>query len=113
MDTGVGREIYSLRVRIQKITSELNELDSSFSDQPELIKSANLLRSNEHLLETYSKSSELISAYKQYCEELEKMLKTVFDIQKDLKDILKTQSTLIAKQKKSKTSKSKKKPSKK
>ena len=113
MSVGAGRAIYDLRVKIQKITSELNKLDNSFSEIPELIDAANLIRSNKHLLETHSKSSELIFAYKQYCDELEKMLETVFDIQKDLKDILKTQTLLIAKQNKSKTSKSKKKPSKK
>ena len=66
---------------------------------PELIESANLLRSNKLLVETNSKKTELISTYKQYTKELEKMLATVFDIQQDLKEILKTQSSIISKQK--------------
>ncbi len=96
--------IYELREQIQKITTELKNLDSS-SDIPELIKSANLLRSNEHLVEVNLKMSELISTYKDYSKELEQMLATVFDIQQDLKEILKTQTSLISEQKKSKTKK--------
>ncbi len=108
-EVGVGQVIYELRKQIQKLTSELKRLDNSTPDMPELIESANLLRSNKHLSETNSKRSELISNYKQYSKELEKMLATVFDIQQDLKEILKTQSSIIAKQK----SKARKKSSKK
>ena len=111
---GAGGIIYELRKQVQKITSELNNLDNSSSDIPELIKSANLLRSNEHLVEVNLKRSELISTYKDYSKELEQMLATVFDIQQDLKEILKTQTSLISEQKKSKKrSKTKKKSSKK
>lgn len=103
-EVGTGGIIYELRKQIQKITTELKNLDSS-SDIPELIKSANLLRSNEHLVEVNLKMSELISTYKDYSKELEQMLATVFDIQQDLKEILKTQTSLISEQKKSKTKK--------
>jgi hypothetical protein len=103
-EVGAGQTIYELRKEIQKITSELKSLGNS-PDIPELIKSTNLLRSNEHLSEVNSKRSELISTYEQYSKELEKMLATVFDIQQDLKEILKTQSSIISKQKKSKARK--------
>lgn len=103
-EVGTGGIIYELRKQIQKITTELKNLDSS-PDIPELIKSANLLRSNEHLVEVNLKMSELISTYKDYSKELEQMLATVFDIQQDLKEILKTQTSLISEQKKSKTKK--------
>ena len=106
-EVGAGQVIYELRKQIQKLTSELKKLDNSTPDMPELIESANLLRSNKHLAETNSKRSELISNYKQYSKELEKMLATVFDIQRDLKEILKSQSSLISGPKK------RKKPSKK
>jgi len=111
---GAGGIIYELRKQVQKITSELNNLDNSSSDIPELIKSSNLLRSNEHLVEVNLKRSELISTYKDYSKELEQMLATVFAIQQDLKEILKTQTSLISEQKKSKKiSKTKKKSPKK
>lgn len=103
-EVGAGQTIYELRKEIQKITSELKSLGNS-PDIPELIKSTNLLRSNEHLSEVNSKRSELISTYEQYSKELEKMLATVFDIQQDLKEILKIQSSIISKQKKSKARK--------
>ena len=107
---GAGQIIYELRRKIQNISLELKHLDQSSNEIPELIKSANLLRSNKHLLEVNLKRTELISAYKEYSAELEQMLKTVFEIQKDLKEILKTQSSLISGQK---GKKSKKKSSKK
>jgi hypothetical protein len=79
-----------------------------------LIKSTNLLRSNDHLIEVNQKKSELTSAYQQYSKELENMLAAVFDIQKDLKEILKTQTSLISEQKPpKKISKTKKKSTKK
>jgi len=96
---GAGEIIYELRKKIQKLTFELKNLDNSSSDIPELIESANILRSNEHLVEVNLKRSELISTYKNYSKELEQMLATVFDIQHDLKEILKTQTSLISEQK--------------
>lgn len=104
-EVGAGQVIYELRKKIQNITLELKNLDQSSNEIPELIKSANLLRSNEHLLEVNHKRSELISAYEKYSKEMEQMLKTVFEIQKDLKEILKTQTSLISKQKGNKTKK--------
>ena len=63
---------------------------------PELITSANLLRSNEHLTKISEKQSELISAYGLYSKALEDMIAVVFDIQNDLKNLLKEQSKLIS-----------------
>ena len=111
---GAGQIIYELRKKIQTITFELNDLENGSDDIPELIKSTNLLRSNDHLLEVNQKKSELTSAYQQYSKELENMLAAVFEIQKDLKEILKTQTSLISEQKPTKKiSKTKKKPKKK
>lgn len=108
-EIGAGQVIYELRKKIQKLTFELKNLEKSSNDIPELIKSANLLRSNEYLLEVNQKRFDLISAYEQYSKELEKMLETVFEIQKDLKEILKTQTSLITKQQAKKRNKKKKK----
>ena len=106
---GAGEVIYELRKQIQKISSELKHLDTSAPDIPELIESTNLLRSNDHLTEVNSKKSELIASYKQYSKELEKMLSTVFEIQKDLKEILKSQSSLISEPKRKRKTTAKKK----
>ena len=96
---GAGEIIYDLRKKIQQYRSELNQLGDSISDTPELIDSSNLLRRNEFLSKTNQKKTELISAYEQYSESLEKLLETVFDIQHDLKDILKEQSSMLSKPK--------------
>jgi hypothetical protein len=103
---GTGEIISDLRKKIQEIKYDLSQLDEPPSEIPELITSANLLRSNEFLSKIDEKKTELVSAYEQYSEALEGMLSSVFEIQKDLKEILKTQSSMIATQKK-KSSKSK------
>ncbi len=93
---GAGRIIYDLRKKIQEINVDLKQLGEPVSDLPEMIESANLLRSNEYLLKINQKKTELLAAYEQYSESLEELLSTVFDIQKDLKDILKEQSSMIS-----------------
>jgi len=97
---GSGDLIYNLRKRIQEIRADLNQLGEPVSEIPELITSANLLRSNEYLSEANEKKTELLSTYEQYSVALEKLLSTVFDIQNDLKEILKQQSSMISSQRK-------------
>ncbi len=75
---------------------ELNELVNPVQDMPQLITSANLLRSNEYLTKITQKQFELLSVYANYSESLEQILATLFDIQNDLKNILKQQSELMA-----------------
>lgn len=104
---GAGALIYDLRKKIQQIQSDLDQL-GEISDIPELITSANLLRSNEYLLKSNEKKTELLSLYAQYSDALEELLSAVFDIQNDLKEIVKEQSSMISsKQKKSSKSKTK------
>lgn len=106
---GAGEIIYDLRKKIQEIRHNLNQLGDLPSDIPEMITSANLLRSNEFLSQANDKKTELISAYESYSGELEEMLSSVFEIQKDLKEILKTQSSMLESKKKPSMIKSKKK----
>ena len=108
---GVGEIIYEFSKKIQDIKSELDELGGPTSDMPELITSANLLRSNEYLAKVSKKQSELLSAYGQYSKTLEDMIAMVFDIQNDLKNILREQSNLISDRKSRKSSVSKKRKS--
>ena len=108
---GVGEIIYEFSKKIQDIKSELDELGGPTSDMPELITSANLLRSNEYLAKVSKKQSELLSAYGQYSKVLEDMIAMVFDIQNDLKNILREQSNLISDRKSRKSSVSKKRKS--
>ena len=92
----MGEIIYELRKKIQDIKLELEGLGVPAPDMSELITSANLLRSNEHLSKVSEKQSELISAYGQYSMALEDMIEVIFDIQNDLKNLLKAQSDLMS-----------------
>ncbi len=105
-EVGSGESIYQLRKKIQEIQADLNQL-GTISEIPELITSANLLRSNEYLTKTNEKKSELLSAYEQYSVALEQFLSTVFDIQNDLKEIIKQQSSMISRAKKRSKTKTK------
>ena len=102
MDVGTGKIIYELRKKIQEIRSEIDQLGPSPSNIPEMNDSTNLLRSNEYLLKVNDKKTELLSAYGQYSESLEVLLSLVFEIQMDLKEILKEQSSMITNQTKTK-----------
>ena len=97
---GTGEIIYSLRKKIQNIKFELDQLDNPPSKIPELIDSANFLHLNEYLSKTNDKKTELLNVYEQYSVALEELLETVFDIQNELKDILKEQSSMINSQSK-------------
>ncbi len=105
--------INNLRKNVQNIQSDLDQLGGPVSEIPELVISANLLRSNEYLSKANDKKTELLSAYTQYSEALEELLLTTFDIQNDLKEILRDQSSLISKTKKQPKVKNKSKKSKK
>ncbi len=94
------KSIYDLRKKIQQIQMDLNQLGDPVSEIPELITSANLLRSNEYLSKVNEKKTELLSAYEQYFVAMEELLLTVFDIQNDLKEILQAQSSMISSQRK-------------
>ena len=109
---GAGEIIYDLRKKIQEIQMTLDQLGEPATNLSEMIESSNLIRSNEYLSKANEKKSELLAVYRQYSTALEELLSSVFDIQKDLKDILKEQSTLISDSPK-KTIKSKTKPKKK
>jgi len=99
--------LYDLRKKIQQVQADLIQLGDPVSEMPELISSANLLRANEYLSKTNEKKTELLSVYAQYSNTLEKLLASVFDIQNDLKEILKHQSSMISKTKKRSRTKNK------
>ncbi|MBL7001918.1 MAG: hypothetical protein ISR80_04090 [Nitrosopumilus sp.] len=106
--------IDDLRKKIQQIKGDLDELGEPVSEIPELITSANLLRSNEYLSKVNEKKTQLLAAYEQYSITMEKLLSSVFEIQNDLKEILKKQSSMIfSKRKKQSMKKTKSKNTKK
>jgi len=110
---GVGDTIYELRKQIQNLSYELSLMDLPSSSIPQLINSANLLRSNDTLAAVNFKKSELILAYQQYSKELETMLENILEIQKELQEVLKAQTSMISEQKTTKKHPAPKKKSKK
>jgi hypothetical protein len=91
----IPNNIYNLRKGIEQIQSELTNMGEPISNIPELITSSNLLRSNEYLVKSDQKKTDLISLYAQYSFSMETLLSSVFEIQRELKDILHEQSSLI------------------
>ena len=95
--------MYHLKKQIDQIESELNAFVDLPAPLPELVTSANLLRLNEFLMKSDNKKTDLISAYSKYSKTMEVLLLSVFEIQNELKDILKEQSSLISSKPKPKT----------
>ena len=100
---GVGNIIYDLRKKIQQMESDLAQLGEPVSDIPELVNTANLIRSNEYFQKINLKQTELLGIYQKYSDALEELLSTVFEIQNDLKEIVKEQSSLLSKPKRTST----------
>ena len=98
----ISNNVYHLKKQIEQIESELHEFTDLPKQIPELITSANLLRLNNFLMKSDDKKTDLISAYSQYSKSMEILLSSVFEIQTELKDILKEQSSLIVSSSKSK-----------
>ena len=97
---GAGNIIYDLRKKIQQAQADLTQLGEPVSDIPELVETANLIRSNEYFKKANLKQTELLELFQKHSDALEALLSTVFDIQNDLKEILKEQSSLLSKPKK-------------
>ena len=98
---GIGNVMNQMKQQIKQIKAELEELGEP-ETLPEMIQTTNLIRSNEHLSKTNQKKTELLIAYDEYSKQLENLLSSVFEIQNELKEILKEQSDLISSPKKSK-----------
>ena len=106
---GTGELIYELRKKIQQTQLDLDQLGKPPADIPEMIESSNLRRLNEYLSKVNEKKTELLVNYEKHSQALEELLSTVFNIQKDLKEILKEQSSLISGSKKQSKPKTKRK----
>lgn len=86
--------VYGMKRGIRRAMRELDGLEEA-SEMPEMISSANLLRSNEYLSRANEKRAEIIEAYGRYAAALEGMLAVALEIQDELKEILRAQSEMI------------------
>ena len=94
--SGIGGTVYELRKKIQELNAELNQLGDPTPEIPELVSSANALRSCEFLQKQNDKQKELLKVYTQYSKSLDGFLSTVFEIQNDLKDIIREQALMLS-----------------
>ena len=90
-----GTRLLEIRDRIGSLRRELAELGSVPADVPGLIDSSNTLRKNIHLERTDELKSALVENLDAYAQELESLLNSVIDIQKDLGELLRLQNNLI------------------
>lgn len=91
--------ISQLHKSIEDIELELVELGEPVLDMPELIISANLLRSNQYLAQLSQKQSRLLFAYSTYSNALDDTISVLFDVNEDLKNLLRKHSNLISSEK--------------
>lgn len=97
---GLGKNLTELKSRIHKAQKELEQIGVPQQPLPEVIEMTNLLRTNEYLTRADEKKSELILAYDAYTKQLEQLVSSLLSIQADLKDIVKTQASLIGNKRK-------------
>ena len=90
---GLGKGFDDLQDNIKKIRSDISTLNDNIKKEsiPELIESTNLLRENEYLRLSDEKKTELLSYYETYSTNLEKIVRTLLEIQDGLKDLLREQ----------------------
>lgn len=96
---GLGNNLNGLKLRIQQIQDEISQLGSPESVMPEMINTTNALRLNEYLTKSDEKKTALNAAYGEYTGQLEQIISSLLSIQVDLKDIIKTEASMIGAQK--------------
>lgn len=102
---GLGNNLNELKIRIQKLHQELNALGEPNLPLEQMIGATNVLRQNEYLVKSDEKKTDLIAAYAEYTKQLEQIVNSLFSIQSDLKDLIKTEASLIESEKPKKVTK--------
>ena len=105
---GLGNNLNELKLRIGQLYAEIDSLGIPASNMEEMIDTTNLLRQNDYLQKSIAKKSQLITVYDVYTKELEVMVSSLFSIQSELKDLIKTEAKLIDSKKQKKPRKKKK-----
>lgn len=93
---GLGNNLNELKARIQKAHEDLVNLGEPSKPMEEMIGVTNVLRLNEYLTKTDEKKTSLISDYAEYTKQLEQIVSSLFSIQSELKELIKTEAALIA-----------------
>lgn len=95
-DLGAGGSLAVLRGRIKRLRSEVDSLGPVPDPLPGMIDASNLLRKSEHLIRSDALKTDLIADYAEYASELESLLRSVFDIQEQLRGVLHDQNRLLS-----------------
>jgi hypothetical protein len=107
--SGLGGNLSEIKQRIQKAQGDLAGIGAPEQPLPEVINMTNLLRANEYLTKTDEKKTALISAFEEYTKQLEQVVTALLSIQTDLRDIVKTEASIIgSKQKTARKTKTRK-----
>ena len=104
---GFGNNLNDLKSRIQQLHRDIEELGDPIKPLEQMTDNANILRENEYLSKANARRIELVSAYLNYTKQLEQMVSSLFSIQSELKEIIKTEVSLIESEVKPKKSKRK------
>jgi len=109
--SGLTKKISLLKQRLEEAKKDLSEIGEMKEPLPELINSANLLRSNEYLFKVNEKKSNLLVAFEVYAEVLVRLV-SFLEIKKELSSLKKKTGSRKSKPK-LKSTKNKRKTSKK
>jgi len=104
---GLGNNLNEIKSQIQQLHCDIAGLGDPIEQLEQLTDSANILRQNEYLSKVNEKRIELVTAYLNYTKQLEQMVSSLFSIQSELKEIIKTEVSLIESEVKPKKSKRK------
>lgn len=88
---GGGEDV---RMRIARLRDEIGSAAQP-DDLPGMILSGNAVRRSEHLEAYGRKQSELVAAYAEYAAHLESLVAAVLEVQSELIDIVRMQSSMI------------------
>jgi hypothetical protein len=94
---GLGSNLNELKIRIKKAKEELERMGTTEQPLPEMINTTNILRANEYLTKTDQSKTNLIFAYEEYTKQLEDLAVSLLSIQSDLRDIVKTEASMMEK----------------
>jgi len=92
---GFGNNLNDLKSRIQQLHRDIEELGDPIKPLEQMTDNANILRENEYLSKANARRIELVSAYLNYTKQLEQMVSSLFSIQSELKEIIKTEVSPI------------------
>lgn len=94
---GLGNNLNELKLRIRQIQDELSKIGPP-EIMPEMINATNALRLNEYLRKSDEKKTALNAAYDEYAGQLEQIISSLLSIQVDLKEIIKTEASILGTQ---------------